>query len=366
MLLLNKKKESSYLDLYILILTLIIAAIGCFLLYTVSQGKQWMLKQLYTICFFFVITLLVRRINIALLYKYTNIVYASCIILLVITSISGHAAMGAQRWIHLYGINIQPSELTKIAIIMQLSQYFHKNYSTKIHNIKSLLAVALIILVPVILILKQPNLGTATSIIIMSGMILFGAGIRKSVFIYCIISALVLLPFIWNGMHDYQKRRMLSFLYPENDLLGSGYNVIQSQIAIGSGGIYGKGFMEGTQHKLNFLPEKHTDFIFTVLAEEFGFIGVTIVIILYLSLIMLCYFVAACSQNHYGRIIAFGVGSMIYVNMIINISMISGLMPVVGIPLPLLSYGGSNISSTLIAIGLVANVSKNRNVHINK
>ena len=223
-----------------------------------------------------------------------------------------------------------------------------------------LLIPLLVVMIPVLIILKQPNLGTSAIIILIAGAMFFVVGVQTWKFIAVIISCIASTPIIWNFLHDYQKKRVMTFLNPEDDVLGAGYNIMQSKIAIGSGGWNGKGLMQGTQVQLSFLPEKHTDFVFTILAEEYGFSGVILCLIIYLLLIYTIYFIALRVKNNYSKFICIGVASMLFFHVFINIGMVSGLLPVVGTPLPLLSYGRSNLVTTLIGIGLVLNADINR------
>ena len=276
----------------LLFVTLILGALGCLLLYSTSGGsyEPWAEKQAYTIAAFLFVILFLQFVPLKLIYKSSYALYLISLFLLIIADFLGHTAMGAQRWLRLGDVNFQPSEVCKLAIIMSLARYFHELSFNSIGNIWSLLIPLVMIFVPVALILRQPNLGTAVIIVIFSGMIFFATGVRIWKFAAVLIVISISVPLVWHDMHDYQKQRITTFLHPEDDILGSGYNIMQSKIAIGSGGLYGRGLLSGTQTQLSFLPEKHTDFIFTVLAEEFGFYGVALTIFLY-SILLISYYI---------------------------------------------------------------------------
>jgi rod shape determining protein RodA len=337
--------------------------IGVALLYSAAQGsfEPWALKQLYTIATFAPIMLLIGLVDIKIIYKSAYPLYILGIIFLIIAEITGHKAMGAQRWIRVGFINFQPSEIMKLFVILVLAKYFHDLHSQEIGKIQRLIYPLILIFIPTILILKQPNLGTAIITVGIGGALFFCSGVRAWKFIAIIVTAICAAPVVWNFMHDYQKQRVLTFLDPESDRLGAGYNILQSMIAIGSGGTTGKGFMKGTQSQLDFLPEKQTDFIFTVLAEDFGFIGVLAIFVLSFIIIVYGYLIAMSIRNHFGRLVVYGVTTMFGLHLIINTAMISGSIPVVGTPFPFLSYGGSNLITMLISYGVVLSALANKN-----
>jgi rod shape determining protein RodA len=282
--------------------------------------------------------------------------YLLAIALLLVVEIKGYIGKGAQRWLELGGINIQPSEIVKIALVLVLAHYFSKTTEHDLKFLPLLIIPFILLAIPTFLVLHQPDLGT-TIILILTGLsIFFAAGTPLWLFLTGggIIAAST--PFIWQfGLHDYQKQRILTFLDPSKDPLHSGYHVLQSQIALGSGGLWGKGFLEGTQSHLNFVPEKQTDFIFTIMAEEFGFVGSTCVLGLYLLILFYGYWFAFHCKHSFGRLIALGLSTNLFGYMFVNIGMVAGLLPVVGEPLPLLSYGGSSMITTVIAFGFILN-----------
>ncbi len=355
--------RSSLSSIILLCLTGLLLCCGWIILCSAANGNpdEWSNKQIYTALVTLLLSFATSFMPIRYFFKISYYMLILCIILLIAAEFSGHTAMGAQRWLKIGGITIQPSELSKIGVILSLARYFSQLSLEQVSKIRYLIIPLLIAFIPVGIILRQPNLGTSTIIILIAGTIFFVSNVRIWKFVCVIIGGLISMPFIWNFLHDYQKRRLMTFLNPEDDILGAGYNIMQSKIAIGSGGLYGKGFMHGTQVQLSFLPEKHTDFVFTILAEEFGFYGVLCVLSLYLLLIFMIYFIAFRVKSRYGRIVCIGVASMFFFHISINIGMISGLLPVVGTPLPLMSYGRSNLVTMIIAIGLVLNADIYRN-----
>lgn len=291
----------------------------------------------------------------AWLYRYAYAAYALMLSALMLVDVMGHIGMGAQRWLTLGGMNIQPSEFMKIAAILALARYYHGLHAEDIPRFKYMIPVVLMLALPAVLILRQPNLGTATILLSVGVMMMFMAGVHWRYFIGAGAALLASLPVAWHVLHDYQKQRVLTFLNPDSDPLGAGYNILQSMIAIGSGGIFGKGFLDGSQGQLNFLPEKHTDFIFTMFAEEWGFVGSMVLLGLYGTLLLMGTSVAAGSRSLFGALLAAGVTAMVFVHVGINMAMVMGMIPVVGVPLPFLSYGGSNMISIMLAMGLLLN-----------
>ncbi|MCE2992381.1 MAG: rod shape-determining protein RodA [Candidatus Jidaibacter sp.] len=350
----NFLKEMDYV-LLAQILAMCISSVA--MLYSAALGSidPWAFKQAITLCIFAPIIFLIASLEFKTVYTYAYVVYGIAFFFLVLAAIFGHKAMGAQRWLRVGVINFQPSELMKIGLILALARYYHDLHTNEIGKIRSLLPPLLLSILPALLVLKQPNLGTASILIVIAAVILFASGVKLWKFAFVGISAILLMPAVWYMLHDYQRQRVLTFLNPEADPLGSGYNIIQSIIAIGSGGFFGKGFIEGTQSQLNFLPEKQTDFILSVIAEEFGFFGVATMLVLTLGIIFSCYKKAFTANNQFFRLIAIGVATSFAFHAIINAGMIAGLLPVVGMPYPLLSYGGSSLAAFLIGFGLVLN-----------
>ena len=360
-MILNKLKNLNYLLIFILILLSLIGSVG---LYSAADGSfhPWANKHLIRFSFFLLLTIVISIIDIKLIYKYSYLIFILCLSLLFSVEIIGVLGKGASRWIHIFGYSIQPSEIIKIFIILALAKFYHDLKFEKIGNPLFLFFPAIIIFLPAFLVLVQPDLGTAVSIIILGIAVLFSSGIKIWKFVLGILVTLSSIPFLWNIIKPYQKNRIISFLNPESDPMGQGYQLIQSKIALGSGGVTGKGFLKGTQSYLEYLPEKQTDFIFTLIGEEFGFLGTMFIIVLFFLLISICYYVGIKSIHIFGRILALGIGTNLFIYVIMNIAMVSGLMPVVGIPLPLISYGGTAMLSIMISMGIILNIDLNYNI----
>jgi len=351
---------------WVLILTVcLIAAVGIFNLF--SATASWpagvtpiYIKQAYWLAIGMVIALLVCALDYRHLEYAGFFLYGLTISLLVFVLLFGKTSMGATRWIDLGPFNLQPSEVMKIVIIITLARYFSGRNHFPGYSLRDLLVPSALLGLPALLIIKQPDLGTAMLVLFIGISMALFAGVRKS--------ALIVLAFcgtaaIWGGwflLHDYQKERIRTFLNPERDPLGSGYHIIQSKIAVGSGGFFGKGFMQGTQSQLSFLPERHTDFAFSVFAEEWGFAGSLALLLVYLFLIIWGIYIARRASDRFGMFLALGVVAMLFWHIVINLGMVIGLLPVVGVPLPLFSYGGTSMVTTMIGVGLLLNVSMRR------
>lgn len=298
------------------------------------------------------------------LFRLSYLVYIACFGLLVVVLLVGIVGLGAQRWVGVGIFNLQPSELMKIGLILAMARYYHSATLEGTNHLFVLIVPLVLTLLPVGLILKQPNLGTATIVSIIAFAMCFMAGIRWYYFAGAIAAVGAAAPIGYHFLHGYQKQRVLTFLDPSADPLGAGYNIIQSKIAIGSGGFWGKGLLHGSQGQLDFLPEKQTDFIFTMLAEELGFVGVIGLMFLYAMLLAFAMMLATRCRNAYGRLIAAGVAAMFFAHILINTAMVMGMIPVVGVPLPFLSYGGSFLLTALIACGLLMHVYINRDTNL--
>jgi rod shape determining protein RodA len=286
------------------------------------------------------------------------------LVLLIIVELFGYKAMGATRWIEIGGLRVQPAEPAKIAIALMLAKYFHNMTSEEVLHLRSLFIPALLLIIPVGLIVKQPDLGTGSLTLMVGAIMFFGAGIRSRIFRVGFIGALLTAPVLWYFMHEYQKKRILVFLNPELDPRGSAYNIIQSKIAIGSGGLFGKGLGMGTQNQLDFLPEHQTDFIFASLAEETGLAGSMLLLILYAFLLYISISIVINARSIFGKLLALGVTSIFFCHAFINMSMVMGLLPVVGLPLPFISYGGTMMVSMLVGFGLIMNVHVHRHLSL--
>ncbi len=343
------------LNLWLVFLICCVAAVGIASLYSAATGSfdPWASRQFMRFCVGMCGMIIVALINIKWWYRLTWPIYALGIGLLLFVEIKGHVGMGAQRWINLGFMQLQPSELMKIAVIMALARHFHGAGPEQARRLTFLIIPAIIILLPVCLVLLQPDLGTSLMIVMAGASIIFMAGAPIWLFVGAITLAAISVPIAWQFLHDYQKQRVTTFLNPESDPLGAGYHIIQSKIAIGSGGIEGKGFLQGTQSHLNFLPEKQTDFIFTLWVEEWGLFGGLGLLTLFLLIFVTGLRTSLRCKHNFGRYLALGVSVNFSLYVFINISMVMGLIPVVGAPLPLVSYGGTSMLAALIGFGLM-------------
>ncbi|MDC3071761.1 rod shape-determining protein RodA [Candidatus Pelagibacter sp.] len=302
---------------------------------------------------FTIMMLIFSFINIKFWFSIGYLSYLIVIALLIWTYLFGIKSSGSQRWMDLYFINLQPSELMKICIILCLAKYFHRMKLENVNSIYTILTSLIIIILPMGLVIVQPDLGTSLLIAISGIAVIWFAGINHKYFIYTMLGFLISLPFIISFLKPYQKLRVLTFLNPDRDPLGAGYQIIQSKIAVGSGGIFGKGFLKGTQSYLEFLPEKHTDFIFTLFSEEFGFVGSATLLIIYAVIIYRIISIGISSRSYFAKIFCYSFGAAMFVYITINMSMVLGLLPIVGSPLPIMSYGGSSMLATMIGFGVV-------------
>lgn len=354
------------IDLLLLTLLLILSITGFIMLYSAGSGNlsPWAISQIKRFILFIPIFLFIISINIKIMYNLAYYIYFFALFLLFYAEFNGYTAMGAKRWINLGFFNLQPSEFFKLALIMALAKYFHNIHVYKIRTLYFLLFPILITIIPVYLILRQPDLGTALILLITAMMMVFIIGTNISRFIIAALISVISVPFLWGLLKSYQKQRILTFLNPESDPLGSGYNIIQSKIAIGSGGAYGKGFLSGSQGQLDFLPERETDFIFTMIAEEFGFMGSLFIIIIFTIAFLRIAFISLNSQSYFAKLLAAGLGFFLFIHFFINIAMVMGLIPVVGAPLPLISYGGTMLIITLTSFALILNVAINKEINI--
>lgn len=351
----------------VVVLVSIICCIGFALLYSVAGGslEPWAGRQIVRFGIGIVLLLAVAVVHIRTWYQLAYPIYGVTLLLLVATEFLGRMGKGAERWIDIGPLQLQPSELMKLALILALSRFLHGVLLDDVSRPSRLFPALLLILVPAGLVLMQPNLGTATILIVGGCGLIFLAGLSWKIIVPVIAIGLAIIPIGWEfALKDYQKERVQTFLDPDSDPLGAGYNITQSKIALGSGGVFGKGFGQGTQSRLNFLPEKQTDFIFTVLGEEFGLFGLMILMGLYLALLMQGVSIAMETRSQFGRLVAMGVCLNFLLYILINTSMSMGLIPVVGIPLPLVSYGGTALMTVLIGFGLMLSVQVHRGVDI--
>lgn len=352
---------------YVLLIT-ILAVIGIVMLYSAANGswEPWAAKQVFRFALGFGVMMVLAFMDVRIFLRYAYLFYFAVLLLLIVVEVGGHVGMGAQRWINLGFMKLQPSELMKIALVLALAKYFNSTSLQSIESLKGIMIPAVLVLVPVALVSIQPDLGTALMLLFTAGAMFFAVGVQIWKFGLVILGAIISMPIAWHFLHTYQKNRVLTFLDPERDPLGAGYHIIQSKIALGSGGIFGKGFLNGTQSHLNFLPEKHTDFIFTMLSEEFGMIGAVMVILINLIVIAYSFIFALRSASYFGKLVAIGLTTSYFLYVMINIAMVLGLLPVVGVPLPLISYGGTVIISVMAGFGIILAVNTNRNINIGK
>tara|TARA_B100001540_G_scaffold296163_1_gene297607 strand:+ start:535 stop:1689 length:1155 start_codon:yes stop_codon:yes gene_type:complete len=342
-------------DYILLVCILLLGFISLATMYSTDGGKiLFHTKSHFTKLVVFTIMMLVFSfVNIKYWFAVGYVSYLIVIGLLFWTYLFGITSSGSQRWIDLYFINLQPSELMKIIIILCLAKYFHRMKIENVNSIYTILTSLIIIVLPMGLVIVQPDLGTSLLIATSGVAVLWFAGINYKYFIYTILSLIISLPFVIAFLKPYQKLRVLTFLNPDKDPLGAGYQIIQSKIAVGSGGLFGKGFLKGTQSYLEFLPEKHTDFIFTLFSEEFGFLGSALLLIIYMIIIYRIVAIGASSRSYFAKIFCYSFGAAIFVFITINMSMVLGLLPIVGSPLPIMSYGGSSMLATMIGFGIV-------------
>jgi len=353
----RRRGRSMHIDIPLLLTLILLCLGGLMVLYSASgQSVFYVKRQALFMLSGFVAMILVAQLPVRFWERYAVIFYVIGLLSLVMVLFFGVGAKGAQRWLDLGFTRFQPSELMKVAVPLMISAYLGKRPipPSFTHIVVTLLLIAL----PVFLIVEQPDLGTSILIFAAGFFVLFLAGLRKRYLMGAFLLALAAIPSLWFFvMRDYQKQRVLTLLSPEEDKLGAGWNIIQSTTAIGSGGINGKGWTMGTQSQLNFLPESHTDFIIAVLAEEFGLIGVLTLCTAYLLLIGRCMFIALNSQSQFGRLIAGGLSLTFFIYVFVNMSMVSGILPVVGVPLPLISYGGTAIVTLFLGFGILMAIS---------
>ena len=353
-------------DWTLLALVLLITGFGVVNIYSASSsypeaGTPYFLKQIYWTVAGLLLCLTVCSLDYHMLEDFAYWLYGAVLFLLVMVLLVGKTSMGATRWIHLGFFTIQPSEPMKIVIIMTFARFFSRYPTFQGLTLKDLAYPLLLLGTPALLIMKQPDLGTAILVSLIAGTMLLFVGVRWSTLATLFAAAIPLVYCGWRfALHDYQKDRIYNFLNPDLDPQGSGYHIIQSKIAVGSGATFGKGFMHGTQSQLRFLPEQHTDFAFSVFAEEWGFIGCLVMVTLYLFLIFWGLGIARRCNDRFGALLAVGVSAMLFWHIVINMGMVIGLFPVVGVPLPFFSYGGTSMVTSMVGVGILLNISMRR------
>ena len=349
------KEKLISLDYILVLLILILGAISFFAMYSTERGNfdYHTKNHVYRFFIFFAVFILVSFTNIRFWYKFSYLFFIIVLLLLLSVDLFGITASGSKRWISLYIFNLQPSELMKVSLIIFLARYYYKIPSSNVNHIKFMIVPLFAIFVPVSMVITQPDLGTAMLIAIGGIGVIWLTGFRLKYFLFSSIVMICSLPVVIAFLKPYQKLRILTFLNPERDPLGAGYQIIQSKIAVGSGGIFGKGYLKGSQSYLDYLPEKHTDFIFTLYAEEFGFVGSVGLLIIYGALLYRIIKIGNNSRNNFSRLFCYGFATAFFVYVVVNMSMVLGLLPIVGSPLPIMSYGGSAMLSMMIGFGIV-------------
>ncbi len=348
--------------LYVLLLCAL-AGVGYVALYSAGGGPEpYAWRHALRFAFGLVMALSLAMIDIRFIARFSWPFYFVALVLLVLTLRMGHVGKGAERWLELGPIQLQPSEIMKVALAMALASWFNRATWERVGNPIFLIPPALAVLLPVGLILKEPNLGTAVITAVIGGAIILAAGMRLWQVALLLAPAPFAIEFAYKHLHDYQRARITTFMNPESDPLGAGYNIIQSKIALGSGGLWGKGFMQGTQAHLNFLPEKQTDFIFSIIAEEWGLVGALGLLALLLALILGAMLTSLRCRHQYGRLLALGIGVNLFMYTFVNVAMVTGAIPVGGVPLPLVSHGGSAMLTVMFAMGLLMSVHVHRGV----
>ena len=343
------------LDFTLVFLVFLLGIISLFAMYSSERGtfSYHTQSHLYRFSVFFLLFIIISFFQINYIYKTAYLFYALILILLFAVDAFGIVASGSKRWINLFFINLQPSELMKVSLIIFLARYYYKIPSQSVNSLKHIFIPFLSFMIPVFLVIMQPDLGTAVLIGISGIIVIWLTGFRLKYFLYSFFISICLIPVGISFLKPYQKSRILTFLNPERDPLGAGYQIIQSKIAVGSGGIFGKGFLQGSQSYLDYLPEKHTDFIFTLFSEEFGFFGSVVLLIIYALIIYRISKIGSESKNNFARLFCFGFAASFFVYVAVNMSMVLGLLPIVGAPLPIMSYGGSSMLAMMIGLGIV-------------
>lgn len=364
---LGLKDKFCRLSFSYILLIVILACVGTMTLYSAANGswEPWAIKHISRFGVTLLLMVGLAMVDIRYYYHGAYLFYFATLFLLVVVEITGHIGMGAQRWINLGLFKIQPSELMKIGMVLFLARYFSFTTMQNIRTIRGILIPVVLTIIPVGLICLQPDLGTALMLLFTATIMMFVVGVQWWKFALVGAAGAALLPIAWNFLHEYQQNRVLTFLDPERDPLGAGYHIIQSKIAFGSGGIFGKGFLHGTQTHLNFLPEKHTDFIFTMFSEEFGMIGSVMLVLLNILVIAMGYIFAFRIRNYFAKLVVIGLNTNYFLYVFINIAMVMGVLPVVGIPLPLISYGGTVMFSIMSSFGIILCMKVNQDNNIN-
>jgi len=348
------KEKFLSIDFYLLFFIFLLGIISFFAMYSTERGNfnYYTQSHIYRFCVFFSFFIFFSFFSINFWIKSAYWFYALVLILLLAVDLFGVAASGSKRWINLFVFNLQPSELMKISLIVFLSRYYNKVPTNEVSSIRYMIIPMFSLLIPVSLIVIQPDLGTSMLVAAGGISVIWLAGFKLKYFMFSFITFACLLPVVISFLKPYQKLRILTFLNPEKDPLGAGYQIIQSKIAVGSGGISGKGFLQGSQSYLDYLPEKHTDFIFTLFSEEFGFIGSISLLIIYALIIYRIINIGILSKNNFAKLYCFSFATAFFIYVAVNMMMVLGLLPIVGAPLPIISYGGSSMLSMMVGFSI--------------
>ena len=343
------------LDYQLIFLVLLLGIISFFAMYSTERGNfdYYTTNHVFRFCIFFVIFIVFSFVNISFWHKVSYLFYVFILILLIGVDIFGVVSSGSKRWINLLVFNLQPSELMKVAVIIFLARFYNKIPYGEVNRIKFMIIPIFVIFIPFVLVVNQPDLGTAILIAISGFSVVWLSGFSMRYFLFSFLTLTCLAPIVIALLKPYQKMRILTFINPERDPLGAGYQIIQSKIAVGSGGIFGKGYLQGSQSYLDYLPEKHTDFIFTLYSEEFGFAGSVFLLLIYALIIYRVFSIGHNARNNFAKLFCFSFSAAFFVYVTVNMAMVLGLLPIVGAPLPIMSYGGSSMLATMIALGIV-------------
>jgi rod shape determining protein RodA len=344
------------------------ASFGIAVLYSAADGNMqpWAATQMMRLAIALILMIGAALVGLRHWYQAAYWAYAVALALVVAVDLRGFVGMGARRWIDLGVVQLQPSELMNVALVLALARYFHPLSNEEVGRSRFLLVPAIMVLIPAALVLKQPDLGTAIMLLLTGAVLFFIAGVRLRIFSLIVVAGAAAVPVGWHFLRDYQRSRIYTFLDPASDPLGAGYHILQSKIALGSGGLFGKGFLHGSQSHLSFLPEKQTDFIFTTLAEEFGLVGGLGLLALYALIVAYGFVIALRCRNQFGRLLGLGIVTNFSLYVFINTAMVMGLIPVVGVPLPLISYGGTAMLAVMLGLGLLMNVGVHRDLRLNR
>ena len=356
------------LNWFLILTVFLLGLVGVGTLYSAAGGSfdPWAWRHGVRLIIGIFLMLAVAALDVRVLYNGAYFIFGGLLLLLLSVQLFGDVTMGAKRWLDLGIVTVQPSEFIRLGMILALARFYQSIHQDVVSHFQNLFVPALIILVPVMLIINQPDLGTTIMLAVSGIGVLFLAGLNWRYFAVGAVAIVATVPLVWQRLFDYQKERVLVFLNPERDPLGAGYHIIQSKIGIVSGGMFGKGFSEGTQSRLNFLPEKHTDFVFTIYAEEMGFVGSVLLLVLFVLLLVQLAFIANQMRSQFARLVVAGIGFSLFVYIFINLAMVMGLAPVVGVPLPFISYGGTSMLTFLISIGVVLSLERQVRVEMSR